>query len=137
MKTKILVLMLALCLILCACGGTESQDDSKTTTTQAPDAQVTTTNPASAGDILTTEPTLDWPNLFPEDFEGVELPAVSFDEDDENGILTSRPVSEVTDPPVQEEPEETEETDPPVQHPSTAYTKGDLLPEDPFFDPES
>lgn len=136
MKTKILVLMLALCLILCACGGTESQGNGKTTTTQAPDAQVTT-NPASTGDILTTEPTLDWPNLFPEDFEGVELPAVTFDEDDENGILTSRPVSEVTDPPVQEDPEETEETDPPVQHPSTAYTKGDLLPEDPFFDPES
>ena len=135
MKTKILVLMLALCLILCACGGTASQDNG-TTTTQAPTSQVTTTDGTGNADTPLNDPLLDLPSLFPEGFEGIELPPVEFDEDDENGILTSRPVSEITEPPIQDEPEETVETDPPAQTPSTAYTKGDLLPEDQFFEVE-
>ena len=92
MKKLILLLLVMLCIGLCACGGQTAPE-----TTAAP----------TEADIQDTQPiesTADPFDTLPSDFPAIELPAVEFDEED---------YPPVTAPPTEpEEENDVEETDP-------------------------
>lgn len=117
MKMKFFLLLIVLCLALCACGGNNTDP-----TTSGDTAPEITAEPTNKGLFVDGELDDEFFTL-PEEFQGIELPVIEFD-DDETVVLNSRPLTE----PTETDPDETEETAAPTEAPT--QSQGSLGPND-------
>lgn len=135
MKTKIFILMLALCLLLCACGGNASGGtQQETMPSNKPTSDTSSLLPTTDESVPPTEniiSTLPSSSILDPEidvtlpFSGpISLPEDEFD-DSNLGTLSSRPVNEPSEP---LDDDTAPSTTPPVHY----YDPGDGLPEDVF-----
>ncbi len=104
MKFKFILLLVALCFALCACGNNQ---DAGSNTEPPSNDNATTADVAEPTDkgLFVTEDVDDEFLKLPSDFESVQLPDDEFG-DDVTGIFSSNPITESSET----EPEETQET---------------------------
>lgn len=146
MKIKILIVLFAVCLLLCSCGNNQQNQNTTNdiTTTTTEETEVTTTESNDVQDtqddsddipslFVTTEPetTVNMDNLFDDvfgDFSGgIDLPVDEWEDD------MSPPVVVVTTAPPSQEPSDTHET---TTEAPTEFDDSNILPEDVWDDEE-